>query len=64
MKYLIKDTTKEERLQYVQKALLISMSDADKPSNKVMMLIQEYIDGKKELDEIKEEIIKEYQKHE
>lgn len=61
MKYLIKDTTKEERLQYVQKALLISMSDADKPSNKVMMLIQEYIDGKKELDEIKKEIIKEYQ---
>lgn len=61
MKYLIKDTTKEERLQYIQKALLISMSDADKPSNKVMMLIQEYIDGKKELDEIKKEIIKEYQ---
>ena len=64
MKYLIKDTTKEERLEYVKKALLISLSEAEKPNTKVMMLIQEYIDGKKELDEIKKEIIKEYQQHE
>ena len=63
MNYLIKDTTREEREKLVFKALGISMSDADKPSEKALYLVKQYIDGKMELSEIQELIVKEYQKN-
>ena len=62
MKYLIKDTTMEERLELVEKALAISMSDAEKPSDDVMELVNEYIDGRMELEEIQKLIVQKYKK--
>ena len=43
MNYLIEETTKEERTQLVYKALGISMSGADKPSDEVMNLVKKYM---------------------
>ena len=57
MKYLISETTKEERMELVYKALGISMSDADKPSDEVLELEKEYIEGNMELDEIQKKVI-------
>ena len=62
MKYLIKDTTPEERQIIVEKALAISLADAKVPSKEVLELAYEYIDGKKELEEIQREIIEKYKK--
>ena len=62
MKYLIKDTTKEEREKLVYKALGISLTGADKPSEKALYLAKLYIDGKMELVDIQKLIVKEYQK--
>lgn len=62
MKYLINETTKEEREKLVYKALGISMSDAKSPSREAMQLAKEYIDGKKELEEVQKEIIGMYKK--
>ena len=64
MKYLIKDTTPEERQLIVEKALAISLADAKVPSKEVLELVYEYIDGKKELEEIQKEIIEKYKKGE
>ena len=60
MKYLIKDTTKEERILLVEKALSISMSGADAPSKEVLDLVNEYINGNKELKEIQKEVLNYY----
>jgi len=57
MKYLINETTKEERIELVYKALGISMSGADKPSKEAIILAQKYIEGEMELEEIQKEII-------
>ncbi|MBQ3307725.1 MAG: hypothetical protein IJG68_06010 [Bacilli bacterium] len=62
MGYLISETTREEREKLVYKALGISLSDADYPSEKVMLLVRQYIDGKMELDHIQKLIIEFYQK--
>ena len=62
MNYLIKDTTKEERQKLVYKALGISLTGADKPSEKALYLANLYIEGKKELTEVQELMVKEYQK--
>ena len=59
MSYLIKDTTREERLEFVNKALAISLSGAKEPSQRVIDLLNEYIEGNIELKEIKKIIIKE-----
>ena len=64
MEFLIKNTTREERQALVEKALMISLSDADSPSKEVMELAKEYIDGKKELEEIQKEVIEKYKKEE
>lgn len=56
----IKKTTREEREFSVKKALAISISGADIPSNKTMKIVREYIDGKENLEDIKERVIKEY----
>lgn len=63
MSYLIKDTTKEDRKKYVEKALGISLSGAVEPSDKLKFLINEYIEGNIELNEIKKLIVKEYNKN-
>ena len=45
-KYLISETTREERKDIVKKALGISLLGADKPSDDVLNLAKQYIDGK------------------
>ena len=64
MKYLISETTKEERKLLVEKALSISLSGADAPSQEVLDLVNEYIEGKKELEEIQEIVINKYKESE
>ena len=60
MKYLIKDTTKEEREQIVKKAFVIGTADGRVPTDDAIQLAKKYIDGEMELDQIKNEIIKLY----
>lgn len=64
MNYLIEETTKEERTQLVYKALGISMSGADKPSDEVMNLVKKYINGIMELEEVQKEVIMMYENKE
>ena len=62
MSYLIKDTTREERAKLVKKALGISVSGAELPSNETLRIVKQYIDGEKELKEVQKEIIERYRK--
>ena len=60
MKYLISETTKEERLKIVYKALGISMSDAQAPSKEAMDIVNQYIEGNMELEEVQKRIVDMY----
>lgn len=62
MKILIKDTTKKERELLVKKALGISLTGAEEPSEETVKLVKQYIEGKKELSEVQKEIIEGYKK--
>ena len=64
MKYLISETTKEERKDLVNKALAISLSDAEYPSEEVISLANEYIEGRIELEEIQKYIVEKSTKKE
>ena len=60
MKYLISETTKEERLKIVYKALGISMSDAPAPAKEAMDIVNQYIEGNMELEEVQKRIVDMY----
>ena len=60
-KYLIADTTKEERKEIVKRALAIVLMGADRPSDEVMELAKQYIDGTIEIEEIQKRILEKYQ---
>lgn len=62
MKYLINETTKEERIRLVYKALGISMSDAVAPSQEAMALANEYIEGNMELEDVQKKVIEMHKK--
>lgn len=62
MSYLIKDTTKEERKEIVKNALAISLLDAGEPTDETKELINLYIDGNMELDEVKSKVLERYKK--
>ena len=62
MKYLIQDTTPEEREELVRKAFMISVSGANPPSKEALELANDYIEGRKELDEIQKMIVEIYKK--
>lgn len=62
MRYLIKDTTREERELLVKKAFMISVSGAKEPSEYAMSLANDYIEGRKELEEIQRLIVEKYKK--
>ncbi len=62
MKYLIKDTTKEERKQIAKRALGISVASNEMPSKDVIELVKQYIEGKMELEEIQKKVIERYRK--
>lgn len=61
-KYSIKETTKVEREKIVQDAYVIAVSTGEPPTEEMMQLVQEYVDGKKEISEILEETIRKYYK--
>ncbi len=60
-KYLIADTTKEERKEIVKRALAIELMGADRPSDEVLELAKQYIDGTMEIEEIQKRILEKYQ---
>lgn len=61
-KYSIKETTKVEREKIVQDTYAIAVSTGEPPTEEMMQLVQEYVDGKKEISEILEETIQKYHK--
>ncbi len=64
MKYLISETTREERELIVKKALAISLTGANMPTDDVLELANDYIEGRKELAEIEELVINKYKESE
>ena len=59
-KYLVSETTREERKDIVKKALGISLLGADMPSDDVLELAKQYIDGKIEIEEIQKRVLEKY----
>ena len=59
-KYLVSETTREDRKDIVKKALGISLLGADMPSNDVLELAKQYIDGKIEIEEIQRKVLEKY----
>lgn len=62
MSYLIKDTTKQQRVEIIKKALAISMSGADIPTDEALAIAKEYIDGITELKDVQAKIIAMYKR--
>lgn len=62
MSYLIKDTTKEERMKMAKNAFGISIASNERPSNETVKLVKEYINGNIELEEVQKQIINKYKK--
>jgi len=59
-KNLIKNSTKKERAKRVNGAIVISMLDNKEPSNEVKNLLNKYIDGEIDVDEILKKTIDKY----
>jgi hypothetical protein len=59
-KYSIKHSTKEQRKKYVKDAFAIGSLDSKEPPEEDLIFFEDYIEGKKELEEIQKEIIKKY----
>lgn len=59
-KYSIKETTKVEREKIVQDAYAIAVSTGVPPTEEMMQMVQEYVNGKKEISKILEETIRKY----
>lgn len=62
MSYLIKDTTQSQRKALVKKAYSISVASNEEPTNETLEVLKEYVDGKTELNEIKQKVINKYRK--
>ena len=62
MKYLIKDTTREERKKLAKSALAISVASNEMPSKEAIELVKQYVNGYMELEEVKKKIIERYKK--
>ena len=61
-KYLISETTVEERKKIVKDALGLTLLGADMPSDEVLELARKYIEGKIELDVIQKKVLCKYTK--
>ncbi|MCI8486536.1 MAG: antitoxin VbhA family protein [Clostridia bacterium] len=59
-KLLISQTTKEERKEIIKKALGLSLLGNKMPSDDVLGMAKEYIEGKTELDEIQKRVLQKY----
>ncbi len=62
MNYLIENTTRQERIAIVKKALGISISGADVPTDETLKIVKQYVDGEKELEDVQKEVIERYKK--
>lgn len=62
MEYSIDKTTRKDRIKLVKKALAISISGADVPTDETLNLTKDYVDGKIELEELQQKIIDKYNK--
>lgn len=62
MSYLIKDTTKEERKNIAKNAFGISIASDNMPSKETIDLVNQYINGKLELEDVKKKVIERYRK--
>jgi len=58
--YSVKDTTKVQREKYANEALAISILDAPMPSKFAQDCMRQYIDGKCELDDARQQILNHY----
>jgi hypothetical protein len=58
--YSVQGTTKLQREKYVSDAIALSTLDAPAPSEETMKLMQEYIDGKREISEVLKLTIERY----
>jgi hypothetical protein len=63
MEYSIDKTTRKDRIKLVKKALAISISGADVPTDETLNLTKDYVDGKIELEELQNKIIDKYNKN-
>lgn len=63
MEYSVDKTTRKDRIKLVKKALAISISGADVPTDKTLNLTKDYVDGKIELEELQQKIIDKYNKN-
>ena len=62
MDYLIKNTTKKQRTEIIKKALAISMSGADIPTDEALKITKEYIEGITELEDVQKKIVNLYKR--
>ena len=62
MEYSVDKTTRKDRIKLVKKALAISISGADVPTDETLNLTKDYVDGKFELEELPHKIIDKYNK--
>lgn len=62
MEYSVDKTTRKDRIKLVKKALAISISGADVPTDETLNLAKDYVDGKIELEELQKRIIDKYNK--
>jgi hypothetical protein len=58
--YSVQGTTKVQREKYINDAIALSTLDAPEPSEKAMSLMREYIDGRCELSDARNQIIEWY----
>ena len=63
MEYSVDKTTRKERIKLVKKALAISISGADVPTDETLNITKDYVDGKIELEELQKKIIDKYNKN-
>lgn len=59
-KFRIANSTKEERRKYVRDAFALASLDSPEPCKEDLKLFEDYIEGRKELDEIEKELIAKY----
>lgn len=62
-RYLIKNSTKEERQKRVDGAIVVGMLDGKEPSVEAKELFQKYVDGEMEVEEVQRKIVEKYKKH-
>lgn len=60
MSNLVKDTALEERQKKVNDALAISLLDAEYPTPETIELATKYVDGKIEVEEMRQIILNRY----